>query len=59
VVHNSDADDKVGSSLAVGKSEAIGNSNINIRHSGIKLGAVFPRPTELSTGKLDERLTSV
>jgi hypothetical protein len=58
-MHNSDTDDEVGGSLAVRKSEAIRDSNIDVGDPGIKLDSVFPWPSEFSAGKLDERLAPI
>jgi len=58
-VHNSDADNKVSGSVAIRKREAIGDSNIYIRYSRIMLNTVFPRPSQLSPGELDESWTPV
>jgi hypothetical protein len=59
VVHNGDADDKVGGSLAVRKGEAIRNSNVDIGDPRIELGAVLPRATQLSPGELNKGRTPV
>jgi hypothetical protein len=59
MVHNSDADNKVSSSLAIRKCEAIGDSHVYIRYSRIMLNTVFPRPSQLSPGELDESWTPV